>query len=217
MTTLHRLLLASWLVPLSLGAQDIAGVKLRQTKLNEVLRIRGNPDDRGNLVDGSAMWLRYGQHLLYFNSGDSTATGVRFAPDKVVRREVEAVFGKPLKSERSFDFTVTSYYSDTSSVVHQRDSVSVIFIQYLPRRVSAPTQNASTEVFELYVMYLRHRLLSALAGQCFLHPRMDTTLAFRTLRRHATMREDSVGLPAITAVLRRNPKTVCTTLTDSLK
>lgn len=114
----------------TLHSQEIGGVTLGETTIDEVRSIRGRPYQQGLLEDGGAYYLRYNEYAFYFAGPDSVAIAARVLPDGMTRDEVEDVFGEPEETSRRPDLSVAAVYADTLAVQYDRDGERVHFLEY---------------------------------------------------------------------------------------
>lgn len=116
--------------PSTLHPQEIGGVTIGETTIDEVRSIRGRPHQQGLLEDGEAYYLRYNEYAFYFAGPDSVAIAARVFPDGMTRNEVEDVFGEPEETSRRPDLSVQAVYADTLAVQYARDGERVYFLEY---------------------------------------------------------------------------------------
>ena len=210
---LVALLLLAAAVPTPAGAQFVAGVRLGQTSLSEVLLKRGPAAESGMTEDGENYWLTYPPYTFYF-SQDSVAQAVRFIPTGMTRPAIERAFGKPLSEIRAPTLNVDVRYSDTTMVRYDASGDTALFVTYRRRGAWAGLGTESPKSVEAF-KYFESRLLFLLSSAC-LGQKYDRGAALKFLNQHATSYGDSVAILSLRVDLRSSQSNVCETVKQKL-
>lgn len=210
---LVALLLLAAVVSGRASAQFVAGVRLGQTSLSEVLLKRGPAAESGVTEDGENYWLSYPPYTFYF-SQDSVAQAIRFFPTGMTRQAIERAFGKPVSEIRAATLNVDVRYSDTTTVRYDASGDTALFVTYRRRGAWAGLDTGSPRSVEAF-RYFESRLLFLLSSAC-LSQKFDRSSALRFLSRHATSYGDSVAILGLRVELRTSPANVCETIRQKL-